>query len=127
MKSLILPIMKKEFIEVWRDTRSLEEAFRAAFNMTQGGFEQRWQQRTRRRYGALALFADFTVAVSVMLLLLLPLYVARRRRNRERLRHMARAEATAEQRERESAVEALLASVSSARVHPEGPTQQGEP
>jgi hypothetical protein len=109
------------FFRYWKDTGSMELAVRSAFNATLGGFQQIWQQRTRRRYGALALFADFTLAVAVLAVVLLPLYVARRRRDRERLALMARAEASAEQRERESAIEALLASVSPSRRGPEGP------
>lgn len=111
------------FFRHWSETGSMESALRRAFNITQGGFEEHWQSRTRRRYGALALFADFTLAVSIFLVLLLPLYVSRRRRNRERLAVMARAEATAERQERESAIEALLAGVSD----PRGPPDPGGP
>ncbi len=99
------------FFGYWKSQGSFGIAVRDAFGMTEGQFEQQWQHRTRRRYGALALFADFSVAVVALLVMLLPLYLARRRRNRLRLRSMAQAEAQAEQRERESAVEALLASL----------------
>lgn len=102
------------FFRYWRDLGSMAPAIRRAFLMTEGEFEQFWQQRTKRRYGALALFADVTVAVSILMVLLLPLYVSRRRRNRERLASMAKAEARAEQQERESAIEALLRSVTPA-------------
>jgi len=115
------------FFRYWREKGSFDAALRQAFTMTQSDFEQVWQQRTRRRYGALALFADFTVAATVLLVLLLPIYIARRRRNRERLASMAHAEATAEQRARESAVEALLASVSSPSEPPIGPGPGSEP
>jgi hypothetical protein len=108
------------YFKYWKETGSFEAALRQAFSTTVGGFEELWQQRTRRRYGALALFADFTVALSVLMILLLPLYVSRRRRNRERLAAMARSEAAVEQRERESALEALLASVTSTSGPSEG-------
>jgi len=107
------------FFRYWRDTGNMDLAVRQAFDRPLGGFEQLWQQRTRRRYGALALFADFSLAVSVLAVVLLPLYVARRRRDRERLALMALAEASAERQERESAIEALLASVSPPENGPE--------
>lgn len=108
------------FFRSWQETGSMELAVRSAFNETLGGFQQLWQQRTRRRYGALALFADFTLTVSVLAVVLLPLYAARRRRDRQRLASMARAEANAERQERESAIEALLASVTTSSPGPDG-------
>lgn len=99
------------FFRYWRDGDDLEIAIRQAFGVTQDGFEDRWRRNTRRRYGALALFADLTLGVIVLFIVLLPFYVARRRRNRARLERMAAAERQAEARERESAIEALLRSV----------------
>jgi hypothetical protein len=99
------------FFDYWQRTRAFDPALRQAFGMTQVAFEKRWRDRTRRRYGALAIFADLTVAALVLLVVLTPFYLSRRRRDRERLLAMARAEAEKEQRERESAIEALLRSV----------------
>lgn len=107
------------FFRYWRDNGSMATAIRRAFNLTEGEFETRWQQRTRRRYGALSLFADLTIAMTVLLVLLVPLYLSRRRRNRERLATMAAAEERAERAERESAIEALLKSV----APPKGPDE----
>lgn len=101
------------FFEHWQQTGALDPAMRRAFGITQGAFEERWHQRTRRRYGGLALFADLTVGAVVLLVIVLPLYVSRRRRDRRRLAAMAVAEAEQERREREQAIEALLRSVSS--------------
>jgi hypothetical protein len=95
----------------WRQTGSLEKALRQAYGLTLAGFENRWQDRTRRRYGALALVTDFSLAALIMVILVGPLYVMRRRRDRRRLEAMVRSEADAERRERESAIEALLQSL----------------
>jgi hypothetical protein len=107
------------FFRYWRDNGNMSTAIRRAFSVTEGDFEALWRQRTRRRYGALSLFADLTVAMTALFVLLIPLYVSRRRRNRERLAGMAAAEATAERREREGAIEALLRSV----APPQGPDE----
>ena len=95
----------------WRETGSLEKGLRQAYGLTLLGFENRWQERTRRRYGALALVTDFSLAALLMVVLVGPLYVMRRRRDRRRLEAMVRSEAEAERRERESAIEALLQSL----------------
>ncbi len=100
------------FFSYWRESGALDPAIRRAFQMTQGDFEARWRQRTRRRYGALALFADLSVGAVVLVMVLVPLHIARKRRNRERLERLRVAESVAERKERESAVEALLRSVS---------------
>lgn len=100
------------FFEAWRRTRDFDPAIRQAYGMTQGAFERRWRQRTRNRYGALAVFADLTLGVLVLLFIVTPLYLSRRRRDRLRLAAMSRAETAAEQRERDSAIDALLRSVS---------------
>lgn len=101
------------FFEYWRETRALDPAIRRAFGLTQDAFEKHWRDRTRRRYGALAIFADLTLGALVLVFLVTPLYVLRRRRNQRRLAAMAHAEAEQERRDRESAIEALLRSVSS--------------
>ena len=94
--------------EHWRETRSLERAVRLAYGITLPGFEERWQTRTRRRYGALAAATDVTVASTVFVALLLPLWLWRRRRDRRRLASLVAADAEAERRARESILAELL-------------------
>ena len=69
----------------WKTSGSLDRAMRATFGVTLSAFERDWQQRTRRRYGGLALFSDLTLASVVVLLIITPLYLARRRRDRRRM------------------------------------------
>jgi hypothetical protein len=80
----------------WKAERSLEKAIRLTYGITLTDFEERWQSRTRRRYGALALFSNFAVAGLLVSLVLLPLYLARRRRDRARLKALVLADARAE-------------------------------
>jgi hypothetical protein len=96
------------FLDAWREAGSLDRAFRATYGITLFGFEQRWQQRTRRRYGALALVGDFAVGGLLLLVLVFPLYVARRQRNRQRLAALLAADEAAERAARRSAIDALL-------------------
>jgi hypothetical protein len=100
------------FFEYWRRSGELDPAIRQAFGITQYAFEKRWAARTKRRYGALALFADLTIGALVLLFVVTPLYLVRRRRDRERLAKMVAAEAETERREREAAIEQLLRSIS---------------
>lgn len=100
------------FFRYWRDSRDLDAALRRAFTLTQAQFEERWRRLTRRRYGALAIFADFTVASVILVVLLVPLHLSRRKRNRERLALMSAVEAETEAKERADAIETLLKSVS---------------
>ena len=100
------------FFRYWRDARDIDIAIRRAFNLTQGQFEERWRRLTRRRYGALAIFADFTVSAVILVFLLVPLHLARRKRNKERLAQMSVIEAETEAKERADAIETLLKSVS---------------
>ena len=100
------------FFRYWRETRALDPAIRKAFNMTQGVFEERWRRNTRRRYGALAIFADLTIGAIILVVLLVPLYLGRRKRDRERLATMAAIESAAEAKDRADAIETLLKSVS---------------
>ncbi|MCC6319236.1 MAG: hypothetical protein IT361_16305 [Gemmatimonadaceae bacterium] len=95
----------------WREEGSLDRALRRGYGLTLGGFERRWIEQTRRRYGGLALFADVTVGTLALLVIVAPLYVIRRRRDRVRLAQMRASDAATEQRDRESALEALLRSV----------------
>jgi hypothetical protein len=76
--------------------------------MTGEGFDRHWRQATRRRYGALALVANVSVAVGGLGVLLGPLFVMRRRRDRRRLAAMRASEATQEAAQRASALEVLL-------------------
>ncbi len=94
--------------QYWKSEGSLNLALRQAYGLTYEGFQKRWLDRTRRRYGALALFTDMTLGAVVLILLVTPLYILRRRRDRERLARMRLADAEAERRERESAIEALI-------------------
>jgi hypothetical protein len=73
------------FFQYWRQTRSMDQALRRAYGMTEAGFEAEWKARTRRRYGALALFADVSFAALLFLAVVGPLWVARRRRDRRRM------------------------------------------
>jgi hypothetical protein len=109
------------FFQYWGETRRLDRAIRDAFNLTQGQFEDRWRRQTRRRYGALAVFADFTIGAVILLVVLVPLHFSRRKRNRERLARMAEGESAAEAKERETAIEALLKSVGPQEEPGDGP------
>jgi hypothetical protein len=100
------------FFRYWRDSRDFDIAVRRAFTLTQAQFEERWRRQTRRRYGALAIFADFTIASVILLFLLVPLYISRRKRNKARLAVMSAVEAETEAKERADAIETLLKSVS---------------
>ena len=99
------------FFRYWRETGSLDPAVRAAYGLTLESFEERWQQRTRRRYGAVALVADLTLFGTFVLVLVVPLYISRRRRDRRRLASLKTAEAAADQLERALAIEELLRSL----------------
>ena len=92
----------------WRETRSLDQALRRAYGVTEAGFEARWRASTRRRYGALALFADVTFAALLFLAVIAPFWVIRRRRDRARMAAMRAADELQDRREREDALHALL-------------------
>jgi len=93
--------------ENWRAEGRLDRAVRRTFGITLDGYEAYWRQRTRRRYGALALVSDVTVGGLVLLVVILPLYLARRRRDRERMAALVAADVAAE-REMRSGVLAWL-------------------
>lgn len=99
------------FFRYWKSTGSMERALRLAYGMSGAAFEEYWRARTMRRYGALALLANLSLAFGLCGLIIVPLYVARRRRDRRRLERMRAAEAAADRAARASAIEALLASV----------------
>jgi hypothetical protein len=97
------------FFRYWKDEGRFDPAVRRAYGITAAAFEKRWQERTRRRFGGLALFADITLSTLVFLAVLLPLYISRRRRDRRRMQALVHADAEAERRAREqSALDALL-------------------
>jgi hypothetical protein len=100
----------------WKRTGSLDQAVRAAYGLTLPAFETRWRERTRRRYGALAVVSDVTVGALVLLVLILPLVVIRRRRDRRRLAAMRAADLAADQRARAGALDELLRSVDAMRA-----------
>lgn len=102
------------FLRYWQQTGSLDRAVRAAYGMTLDGFDEHWRKRTMRRYGALALFADLTLALGIMTLFIVPLYIARRRRDKRRFAALVAADEAADRAARESALEALLNSESRA-------------
>ncbi|MES2178579.1 MAG: hypothetical protein V4550_12040 [Gemmatimonadota bacterium] len=96
------------FFDYWRHGHALDAAMRKAFGLTLDGFERLFQERTRRRYGGLALFADFSLAMLVVGILITPFAFARRARNRRRLDAMLVADEKAEREERESALAMLI-------------------
>jgi hypothetical protein len=96
------------FFRYWKETNRFDEAVRRAYGVTAARYEELWQQRTRSRYGALALLANLSAATAVFLVLFLPLYLARRRRDRARLAAMRAADEAAEREERDGALAAIL-------------------
>lgn len=96
------------FFANWRGEGSLDRAMRSTYGITLADFERRWQQRTRRRYGALALVGDVAFGGVVILLVVFPLYVARRQRDRRRMAALVAADEAAERVARACALEALL-------------------
>jgi hypothetical protein len=80
----------------WKEQGSLEKAIRLTYGITLTDFEQRWQRRTRLRYGALAMVSNLALAGALISLVLLPLYLARRRRDKARLAAMVAADARAD-------------------------------
>ena len=106
------------FFQYWRETRSLDQAIRRAYGVTEAGFESEWKGRTRRRYGALALVADVSVTVLLFLLVLGPLWVIRRQRDQRRMAQMV---ATDELQERRELDDVLAAILSGRREGPDDP------
>jgi len=97
------------FFDYWRQSRSIDVAVRQAYGLTLDDFERRWQERTRRRYGGIALTADFALLGVIGGATLFPLWLARRRRDRLRLAALHEADAAAERAARESVLALLLA------------------
>jgi hypothetical protein len=96
------------FFAAWRDAGSLDKAMRVSYGITLAGFEQRWRDRTRRRYGGLALVGNVTVIGLVMMIAVLPLFIARKQRQRQRLAALIAADDAADRAARESVLEELL-------------------
>ncbi len=96
------------FFQYWRQTRSIDQALRQAYGVTESSFELQWKLSSRRRYGALALFADISVAMLVFLAVLGPLWVIRKQRDGRRMALMRAADALQEQRERDEVTGATL-------------------
>jgi len=96
------------FFRYWAEEGEMERAFRAAYGITLHDFERRWKERTIRRYGIIALIADFTLVIGLFMLLVLPLYLTRKKRDRRRLAVLVAAEEASERAARESALEELL-------------------
>ncbi|MDQ3949560.1 MAG: hypothetical protein M3282_04370, partial [Gemmatimonadota bacterium] len=95
-------------VSEWRRTGKLDTAIRNAYGLTLAGFETRWRDRTRRRYGGLAILADVTVGALLVLVVVLPLYTARRRRDRQRMAALVAADQAADRAARQSALVAFL-------------------
>jgi hypothetical protein len=99
------------FFSYWRSGGSLDQAVRRAYGEPLETFESSWRAQVRRRYGALALVSDLSVATLVLLVLIAPLYVVRRRRDRARLAVLRAADEAAERQARLDAIQALLESL----------------
>lgn len=97
------------FFANWKATGSFELAVRQSFGITSAGFEQAWQRQTRRRYGALALVANLSLAFGLFAVVIGPFIWQRRRRDRERLQALRVADAAQEAAQRQSMLEAMLA------------------
>ena len=97
------------FFSYWKESGSFEVALRQAYGMTGAQFDKHWQQQTRRRYGVLAIVANFTLVGGFFGLLLGPLFWMRRQRLRQKLNAMRAADAAQEEAMRQSALTALLA------------------
>ena len=96
------------FFENWRATGTMDRAMRMTYGLTLSGFERRWQQNTRHRYGALALVDDVAVGGVFLLVVVVPLYFIRRRRDKERMAELLAADEAAERAHRASVIEALI-------------------
>lgn len=97
------------FFAHWKATSSFELALRQSFGITSAGFERGWQQQTRRRYGALALLANLSLAFGLFAVVIGPFIWQRRRRDRERLDALRLADAAQDAAQRQSMLEAMLA------------------
>ena len=115
------------FFDYWRQSRSIDVAVRQAYGLTLDDFQRRWQERTRRRYGGIALTADFALLGLIGGATLFPLWLARRRRDRRRLAELREADAAAERAARESVLSLLLSNAASLDDAPEQRDATGDP
>jgi hypothetical protein len=112
----------------WKETGTLDRALRASFGVTLASFEHDWQQRTRRRYGGLALFSDITLASILFLLIIAPMYLARRRRDRRRMAALVAADALAEPQSPPDPLTSFLsADAATEKAGPDDARERGEP
>lgn len=95
------------FLNYWKTSGKFDPAVRSAYGITASEFERRWRTHAKRRFGALAVATDISIATLVFLALLLPLYVNRRVRDRRRLKALREADAAQEARERADAALAI--------------------
>ncbi len=93
----------------WKRTGAFEPALRSAYGMTGEQFDRYWRQRTRRRFGVVALVANLSAAVGFFGLLLGPLFWLRWRRDRRRMHALRQADELQERALAESALAAMLA------------------
>ncbi|GLC26475.1 peptidase MA family metallohydrolase [Roseisolibacter agri] len=107
------------FFRYWKETGRFDAAVRQAYGITATAFEKQWQERTRRRYGMLALVANLSLATSIFLVAFLPLWIMRRRRDRRRLEALRQADEIAEREAR--ALDALLGETPVPDAAPEPP------
>ncbi|HEY9428061.1 MAG TPA: hypothetical protein VIR34_12970 [Gemmatimonadaceae bacterium] len=96
------------FFRYWKEEGSMERAIRSAYGITSAQFQERWRKQTERRYGALALAANMSMALGLMGFIIVPLYMMRLRSKRRRLAAMLAADEAAERAERESALRAII-------------------
>lgn len=92
----------------WKKSGSLERAVRLTYGITLTDFETQWRNRTKRRYGGLALVGNLAAAGMLVTLIVLPLVLARRRRDRRRLAAMVVADARADAAAEADALSQLL-------------------
>ncbi len=107
------------FFRYWKESGRFDSAVRQAYGLTATAFEKGWQERTRRRYGVLALVTNLSLATSVFLVAFLPLWISRRRRDRRRMEALRAADEAAEREAR--ALDALLGEPAPLEGAPEPP------
>jgi MYXO-CTERM domain-containing protein len=76
------------FLDRWRASGSFDGAFRSTFGMTPGGFESRWADHVRQRYGWFVFLSQTGFIWGVLALGLLALFGLRRRRDQDRLERL---------------------------------------
>lgn len=108
------------FFQYWKETRSMDQAIRRAYGLTEAAYEQRWHDHTMLRYGALAIMANMSLALGVLGIVIVPLYMIRRRRHRARMAELQAADDAADRAARDEVLAALLA----AAPPPPGPTDR---